>query len=314
MPKNINIIGRSNGVGLDSDVLLITQALKDAGHNVTFSHCRSRNLIHKYFYKKQVYDINIFLERIFPVWYGSAKKNILIPNQERFPERHLSRLKHIQSIFCKSRHALDIFSKHTDSAQFVGFTSKDILINEITPNYNQFFHLAGSSTLKGTKAILNLWKKHPEWPELTILQHEHNAPDRVPKNVTLITERLPQDKLVTIANQKGIHLCTSLSEGWGHYIVEAMSSKALVITTDAPPMNELINNDRGILVPFTRSAPRHLGTNFYIDENKLEAEIQKAILMSPHDKSTSGQNARDWFIQNDIQFKENLITAINSVS
>jgi glycosyltransferase involved in cell wall biosynthesis len=280
---------------------------------VTFSHCRSRSFLKKWFSKKNKYDANIFLERIFPSWFGAAKKNILIPNQERFPKRHIGRLKHIDHVFCKSQHAQEIFSKLGASTQYLGFTSKDVFLKDTKPNYDLFFHLAGSSTLKGTDTILKLWKKHPEWPMLTILQHEHNAPDTVPSNVTLITKHLPYDELTRLANETGIHLCTSLSEGWGHYIVEAMSCEALVITTDAPPMNELISSDRGVTIPYKHSEPRHLGTNFFIDEDELMTKIEEVISMSQEDKSALGKNARDWYLENNTRFTNNLIKSIETI-
>ncbi len=312
MPKKINIIARSNGVGLDSDVSLLTHALEHAGHNVTFSHCRSRSFIKKWFSKKHRYDANIFLERIFPVWFGAAKMNILIPNQERFPTRHLKRLKKIDYVLCKTKHAEEIFSKYTKT-KYISFTSKDIHLNDQTPNYDQFFHLAGRSTLKGTEVILKLWKRHPEWPLLTIVQHQENAPKSIPSNVRLITDYLPFEELTKLANKNGIHLCPSLSEGWGHYIVEAMSCSALVITTNAPPMNELINNNRGLTVNYVSEEPRHLGTNFYIDPDLLEQTIKKVINLTNDQKQALGTSARDWFTSNHQQFNDSIDRVIKSI-
>jgi len=313
MSKHINIIARSNGVGLDSDVTLLTQALEQAGHKVTFSHCRSRSLLKKWLCRKPQYDANIFLERIFPVWYGAADKNLLIPNQERFPERHIKRLEKIDHVLCKSHHAKDIFSALGVSTKYISFTSKDIHLNDEIPNYGIFFHLAGRSTLKGTDTILKLWEKHPEWPTLTIVQHKDNAPESVPSNVRLIAEYLPYAELIKLANKHGIHLCPSLSEGWGHYIVEAMSCSALVVTTDAPPMNELISNERGVLVPFHKKEPRHLGTNFSIDSDLLEKEITKLISEKNESKQIKGKLASEWFVENNQQFASNINSALSEI-
>ena len=92
-----------------------------------------------------------------------------------------------------------------------------------------------------------------------------------------------------------------------------MSSHALVITTDAPPMNELITSGRGILVPVSHSEPRHLGTNFFIDEQQLEQTIQNAIEASNKDKSIFGQKARDWYEENHLTFQQNIIKAVESL-
>jgi len=311
--QHINIIARTNGVGLDRDVDLIHAALSSAGFEVTVSHCRRISPLNRILPSKPKFDANIFLERVFPRWFGTAKSNLIIPNQERFPHRHLKHLKHIDHVLCKSQHAEEIFTKLGHSTRFIGFTSSDLLDERIQPDYQSFFHLAGRSTLKGTEPILQLWEKHPEWPELTIVQCKENAPEKVPANVHLITDYIPHDEIKKHLNTHGIHLCTSLSEGWGHYIVEAMSCRAAVVTTDAPPMNELITPARGIPVPYCHSEPRHLGTNFHIDSQKLESNIQDLLLMAPEKKQSYGNNARSWFEQNDHSFRENLPLVIEKI-
>jgi len=321
MGKHINIIARTNGVGLDSDAQLLQTALESLGYKVTFSHCRSKtlfaSLLAKLSHQQLEFDANIFLERTFLAWLSAAPINILIPNQERYPKRQLSRLKHIDHLFCKSQHAQKIFSalstKYRFTCHFTGFTSKDVHLNDQIRDYQTFFHLAGRSTLKGTETILKLWQNNPHWPNLTIVQNQANAPDSVPENVTLIAEHLPYAKLNKLVNSKSIHLCTSRSEGWGHYIVEAMSAQAVVITTDAPPMNELISPNRGILVPYSQSEPRHLGTNFYVNESQLEQAIETIINLNTADKQAIGLASRDWFLDNYQQFLTSLDSTLQSI-
>lgn len=303
MKAHLNLIARSNGVGLDRDVDLLREAATAAGYEVTFSHCRHRSLVAGWLPSRRRFDANIFLERIFPRWLNTAPVNILIPNQERFPERHLGRLAKIDHVLCKSRHALDIFQKHHRSCHFSGFTSRNLDHPEVTRRPGAILHLAGRSTLKGTEAILSLWEKKPGWPNLTLLQHPDNAPDRVPDNVTLISDYLSEDDLVRLVNEHPIHLCPSLSEGWGHYLVEAMSCGALVITTDAPPMNELVTPDRGLTVEAAKTEPRHLGTNYHVDPEALAAAIEKALGLSDADRHALGESARRWAAQNHLAFQ-----------
>jgi hypothetical protein len=308
----INLIARTNGVGLDADVALVNSVLEAEGHSLKISHSRAKSWIAARFAKPQ-YDVNIFMERIFPNWLGFAQKNILIPNQERFPRRHLKRLKRIDEVWCKSRHAESIFKEYTKT-QYIGFTSKDLLCSETSRDYQAFFHLAGRSTLKGTETLLEIWTKHPDWPTLNLVQHAQNAPTSVPANVSLMTNYLTADELTKLMNQSGVHLCPSRSEGWGHYIVEAMSCEALVLTTDAPPMNELIQAERGMLIPPRKSEPRHLGTNFFVCRQRLESHIQQVLKMPIEEKRLFGRAARKWYESNHSDFKSRLLTAINSLA
>ncbi len=303
------IVGRKNGAGLDQDAMLVADVLRRDGWSVRHYAPREwRGL-----FTRQAADVVIHLERVFPLWRWKAKRHVLIPNQERFPRRHKRRLRHIDHVLCKSRHAEAVFSTLHPSVHLIGFTSPDRLLPAGAPDYSRFFHLAGRSTLKGTETILELWRKHPEWPGLTLVQHPDNAPTSVPPNVELISRVMEDDDLRRLQNQCGIHLCPSVSEGWGHYIVEAMSCRAVVVTTDAPPMNELVQPGRGVLVIFERTEPRHLGVNFYVEAASLERAITELIALAGESKTALGNAARHWFEDNNQAFGTSLRQTIRSL-
>ena len=299
-----NIIARQNGVGLDRDVSLIREELIAMGHEVTVSHRKEKNYIHRVLQRTPEYDVNIFIERVFPNWVPFAEKNILIPNQERFPRRHISRLKKVDLVLAKTRHAETIFTELGCRTAFTSFTSEDLNLDEISPDYNKFLHLAGRSTMKGTEGLLTLWNKNPEWPVLTLVQCSENAPSELPSNVFLMDEYVPKEGLREILNSHGVHLCPSSSEGWGHYIAEALACKALVVTTDAPPMNELVSRERGVLVPYAHKEPRHLGMNFFVDIDELEKAIISILEKAEAEKVSIGNQGRSWFLENDQRFRE----------
>lgn len=313
MTKSLNIIARTNGVGLDRDVDLIRSVASEAGYEVTVSHSRAISPLRRWFPGKKKFTANIFLERVFPRWLGTAEMNILVPNQERFPHRHVPILKDIDHIFCKSQHAIEIFGDVHPSCHFTGFTSLSMNDPAIPRRQLGILHLAGKSTLKGTETILDLWQKHPDWPPLTLVQAEANAPAHVPENVNLITRYLEDDEITKLYNEHPIHLCPSRSEGWGHYLVEAMSCGAAVISTDGPPMNELVRPDRGFLVKVSHTEPRHLGTNFFVDPDALERTIEIALATPPEKLALLGEVGRDWVKENHETFKTRLIQSLASV-
>lgn len=298
--KSALILGRTNGAGLDRDAALIAAALKTAGVE---TRCPPWKDPRTAFMPSLRADAAIHLERVAPWWWKrNAPLHILIPNQERFPVRLLDKLRRIDQVWCKTQHAAEIFAKHHPDVRFIGFTSEDRLLQTVTPDYGKFLHLAGRSTFKNTELLLELWRRHPEWPPLTLIQHPDNAPDKVPPNVDLISRHLPDEELRELQNAHGVHLCPSISEGWGHYIAEAMSCRAVVVTTAAPPMNELVTADRGILVSYDRSEPRHLGCNFLVDPAALESAIRSLAAMPGDEAVRLGRNARTWYLENHDRF------------
>jgi glycosyltransferase involved in cell wall biosynthesis len=306
--KRAIVLSRSNGVGLDRDSALLAGALSALGIG-TLSP-RLRNPVDLLSGKFRA-DAAFHIERVAPWWRRKAGRHFLIPNQERFPERLLPRLKMVDRVLCKTRHAEEIFSRHHGDVRFIGFTSEDRFMPGAEPDYGRFFHLAGRSTLKNTELLLKLWAAHPEWPSLTLVQHPDNAPKTVPENVELVARYLDDDGLRRLQNACGIHLCPSLSEGWGHYIAEAMSCAAVTVTTAAPPMDELVTPERGITVPVSHSEPRHLGENFHADPAELESAIARLIAMPDVEKRKLGLAGREWFLENDRSFASRLAAAIS---
>jgi glycosyltransferase involved in cell wall biosynthesis len=304
--NTLRIVARTNGVGVDRDVQLLLDALSTWGEQPAFSHYRSISPLRRFLDRRDTGECIIFLERVTSRWLRRAGRYLLIPNQERYPERLKPLLHRIDHVLCKSRHAQEIFAAHHPSVHYLGFTSFDRASPRVAPDYTRFLHLAGGSSLKGTSSLLAVWAKHPEWPVLTVVQHSRDAPRTVPTNVELIRRYMPDGDLQALQNACGIHLCPSLSEGWGHYIVEAMSCRAVTLVTDGPPMNEIVQPDRGVLVPYERSEPRKLGFNFYVDPAALERSVADLIAMPVATKERIGRAGREWFEHNDREFRENL--------
>ncbi|MDA1165457.1 MAG: glycosyltransferase [Planctomycetota bacterium] len=307
--SRVHIVARKNGVGIDRDVAIMKDVINPLGkvdwrgHRAAESILTQLHTLLRPAHVDRSSDLYLLVERV-PRLFGKLPGSVcLVPNQERFPRRHLCRLKHVDVVLCKTRHAEQIFAQFASRTAYIGFTSTDRQLSTVAPDYDRFFHLAGKSTLKGTTTLLDIWSRHPEWPELTIVQCKANATRTVPANVRLLTEYVADDILQAMQNRHGIHLCPSLSEGWGHYIVEAMSCGAVVVTTDGPPMNELVTPERGIVVPWSTSAPRHLGINWHVDAAALEMTVQQILTMPTVEKARLGAEARSWYEENDRAFR-----------
>jgi len=302
---DIIIVARANRYGLSQDTNLLKETLEAAGHSVSTATPRERGFLERLAGTKRAH-IAIHLERAFPAWFGAADKTWLIPNQERFPRRHLGRLKRVDRVLAKTRHGTEVFGSLGVETVHAGFTSFDRLETGSDKDWSHFFHLAGGSTLKGTEPLIALWRRHPEWPALSLLCKSAPAGPALPDNIRLIEGYVDDAALKTLQNQAGIHLCPSLSEGWGHHIVEAMSCGAVVVTTDAPPMNEHIDPSCGMLVPVSSKAQRHLGTVFHVDQDALEAAIETLIAMPQAQKAALGARARQRYETIDRTFKERM--------
>src|SRR5690606_34092893 len=96
-------------------------------------------------------------------------------------------------------------------------------------------------------------------------------------NIRHLLERVDDATLRTLQNSNAIHLCPSEAEGFGHCIAEAMSCGAVTLTTDAPPMNELITPERGVLVNYNRTTKQRSGANYYVDPVDLERKIHDIL-------------------------------------
>lgn len=313
--KRILLSGWDNGVGLSRDLSLLARALEKAGFAVVRRAPMRRGGLHRLMSHLQraepLYAANIMLEHIDPRRLLLARRNFFIPNPEWCLWGDLAQLDGIDAILAKTAHAEAIFGGRAHAVRRIGFTSED-RHDPGVPRERAFFHLAGSSCNKGTERLMALWRRHPEWPVLTVVQNPKLAKPHTPEaaNVHHRIDHLDDSELRALQNSHRFHLCTSETEGWGHYLVEAMSVGAVTLTVDAPPMNELVTPERGLLVGWERTSVQHLATTYLFDERALEAAVQHALSLGDDTLERIGRNARHWFLENDSGFCERVRSAL----
>lgn len=325
---SINLIARDNGFGLSRHLQLLHDALVEAGFDVTVSGIR-RGALRKALHPVKLHagnlarrlgghgvrrwDINLMLERVRPEYLPTARRNVLMPHPEWFDERDRAWLPRLDCAFVLTRHAAPLFEQLRLKTVYTGFTSVDRRDTGV-PRERAFFHLAGRSSNKGTDTLLALWRRHPEWPRLTVLQSPRvaRAVVRAP-NVDHRVDYIPDVELKRLQNAHRFHLCPSETEGFGHYLVEAMGVGAVVITLDAPPMNEMITPERGALVPYSRTAMQALATTYFYDERAMESVIERLLAMPDAVLECISASARAWFEDNDRAFKARIAEAARAL-
>ncbi len=294
----IHLFGKINGSGLETDKGILEKELTALGHKVKFFFFLAP--IHP----EEKADLNIHLEAINEECLNTAPLNFFIPNPEWYIQ-DMDLLNDVDLIVCKTHEAERIFQQLHYKTFFLGFASPDCLRENVKKDFHQLFHLRGSSDTKGSVATVKAWMSHiyPWLPFLTVVTHI--GPDLKDDTFQIIAGRLPEEEFRTLQNRCGIHLCPSETEGFGHSIMEAMSTKAVVVSVNAPPMNEFIT-DPECLIPYAKSGLCQLGVRYFIDTREL-VKIIYNLLNWPEQKLIAvGEKNREKFLQNNASFKERI--------
>lgn len=313
------LMARDNGAGLSRDLQGLADALDGAGcdaqvvglpHRGRFAEWLTRL---QWAGKSPAFDLNVMLERIRPEFRRAARRNVLIPNPEYFRPQDRAALAGMDAVWVKTRHAERLFTALGATTRYIGFTSPDRLDAEMIRR-QAFFHGPGRSANKGTKALIELWKKHPEWPTLTMAWRRKRVDiDALPANITVIRDHLSDADYRRLQNEHRFHLCPSQTEGYGHYLVEAMSCRAIVVTLDAEPMNELVTAERGLLVPAHAAGTQDLATLYAFSGQAMEAAIETCLHMDTSTAERMGQAARTWYETNHADLPRRLQQALHAL-
>ncbi len=328
----VNVVAFENGVGNSRDLALVTRALATLGCEVAVTSVsvqarrRRRSPLTRALVAARLwlgrrrrghgeparYDVNLMLEHVWPEALPLAACNIVVPNPEWFDRGDRALLASVDRVWPKTGHSLAAFDALGCRTTAIGFDSEDRLDAGV-PRERAFFHLAGKSRMKGTAPLVRLWSRHPEWPRLTVVHSRKAVFEAIAApNIAYETRYLSDAELRTLQNRHRFHLCLSETEGWGHYIPEALSVGAIVLTTDAAPMNEHVTAERGLLVACTAQGRQHLATTFAFDEAALERAVATALGLDEPALARLGGAARAWFVDNQRTFPSRLGLALDA--
>lgn len=285
----IGITSSDNMVGLSRDIALIKEVL--GSHHPEFFPSNKRNM------KKG--RVLLHLEHVNGRSFRDFKTHFLIPNPEWFNLDWARSKERFSLCLCKTQDGVETFKRIGFRTKYIGFTSLDRYNGtSVGKKIPEFLHVAGKSSFKGTDMILSAWQ--PNFPNIHIYTQDSRFSSSKP-NVRITYGRIPEDEFVDIQNRYLYQLCPSIAEGWGHYILEAMSTGSLVLTTDGPPMNEQVSSDFGWLVRFNKTGNFNLGVLYYADEEHFKENIKKMLACKDIEKRSG--LARSSFLDKDSAFR-----------
>jgi len=293
-------------LGLTRDENLLTDEFKALGHEVeTFLYPSIPT-------KKG--DINIHLENIEPNGMPWARINWLIPNHEWLTSLP-KELQSMDLVLCKTKEAKRILDLHISNTFFLGFTSKDQYLPEVEKDYGSLFHHQGGTWQRGSFWLERTWSNDltRTLPHLTITRT--NPPSYEKGSLTVIGGPMqPSVQFHSLQNRCGIHLCPSETEGFGHALNEARSIGAVVITLDAPPMNELIT-DKECLLPFNfkRLEKSGYADLYRYDPREMVKKVLTVISWPKEKLQEIGLENRKRYLQEQKEFKERLEKILSEV-
>jgi len=313
----INLVS-GNSTGLSNDALILKQALIRGGWGGELRHFSGTNsklvniwLLLQLFFDKYILhtrQYTLHLEELYHELIPFSEHNILIPNQEWLRSGTQQLITKKIKLWCKTQYACQQLDSLSKQITFLGFSSPDRLNSNIQRKNNHFIHVAGKSAQKGTIPLLTVWQQHPEWPTLRVISRNPAHQGYRQPNIELISDFLTEEQLSLLMNESVFHLCPSESEGFGHTIVEALSIGAIVITTNGPPMNELVDSECGFLVNWKSKKKQYFSEMYSIDEQDLERIISKVLVLTEQKIKAMRIKSRQKYQHKTKQFYRQLIS------
>lgn len=291
----INFISVDNGVGLSRDMRLLGDVLGIKYNFIDFNS--NRAVVNG--------KINVFFEVINKHHLNSLGRNILVPNPEWFASEWLGLLSKFDAVFCKTRHCQEVFSKYVgDKAIYTGWTSEDRYTPlEVAKNRN-FLHTAGKSETKGTKNTLKAFTLDGmDKAALIVTSNKNYSWLKGTENIKVVNNRLNESSFKYLQNAIQFHVCCSEYEGFGHYINEAKSTGAIIITTNAAPMSEMCDKSFSMLCKADKYRLMGIVDTWSVGASEIANAVIKCRNLSDKQVAEMSEASRQSFIDNDNLFR-----------
>ncbi len=256
----------------------------------------------------------IHLEEVDAHLHKVSHINLFVPNLEYLLDHDFQLMSELDGVFTKTQEAKRLLEIEGISSEYIGFTSRDMYDSNVAKRYDAFAHFPGKSDNKGTSQLIQLWEKRPDWPRLHVYCYEdhdiHSFTSGEYTNVVIKNEYVSSVEFKKIFNSYIFHLCMSEVEGFGHYINEAMSVKSVVITVDAPPMNELVSEVDGFVVGYNETGSMGYACCYYFDLEALEVCIQNVLNTNADRLAGLQDHAREKYLERTEIFSQRFKTEV----
>jgi len=277
----------SNGAGLQRNYELLKQALQARGHSVHGVQFNAKPLV------VPPADINIFDEVVTPLAFRAAKVQWAMPH----PEWWFGMWDQYRwdKILAKTHDCERIFqAKVGNRCQYLGWVAKDLARPGI-PKERKFLHVSGKSSFKNTQAVI--FGCHQAGVPLTVVGEKSGG-----------VARVSEQELIHLMNSHFCHVMPSAYEGYGHVLHESQSTGQILITTNAPPMNEICP---AFYVPSVGVRPHHAGVLHQVLPGDVAKAVKYGMAMEQTEIDRLSAEARTSYDEDVKQFNEALDKLVN---
>lgn len=288
----IIIYRKDNGVGLTVDAKILTYFLQSKVDKVVVSD------------PDHYVEGDLALHLEIPCWKSLKTKtrNVMIPNQDwwLWPTDNLRRF---DEIACKTYGGVRLFTQFNENTTYLGFTSRKR--GHTGRRTFDFLHIAGKSALKGTQQVIDAWQ--PDYPDLIVIDAAGRFDKKNKKNVKYRVEYLTDQHLKHLQQTCLFHIQPSEIEGYGHVLGESNSTGNLLITTNAPPMNEF---EAVKYVDYSHREIYNLGVRFKPDVTSIQKAVDYVLDLNYKEIVSYGHIAYERFLNDRKNFINNLYNMV----
>jgi hypothetical protein len=329
MPLIVDIYLPASYFGLKHDADVIIKTIKGAFKDlvkvrqifVPLQYYQSGRLPESFFNLLEfVGDLQISLERPYYADFSNLyKARAFYVNPEWFKEADQVVCEELDFSFLhKSQHYYSTLKEKLPKIRhyYTGFTSIDPSVS--VTDYSIFTHFRGKSKRRLSQNLIDIWQQNPSLPLLRLQAYGNDIGINTNAwahagNIQFYFGKMEREQYLHEVAQGGIHLCTAQVEGFGHFINEARAMSALTIALDAPPMNELITKETGILVPAKAVQSQGLGMIYLAEQHDLIQAIERVQSMSVPERQLLGSNARAFYEVQTDAFRRSLVSYVQTV-